>query len=142
MNTTIDDLVRIHFSQHRSNGVLTVMSSSDGEVPFPIARLFTITGVASGSSRANHAHRWCSQLHVCISGQVDILIQDGKRELKTVLKPDGVGLLVPPLLWGTFSFQGPTAVLAVFCDHLYDPADYIHSWDEFKELKKIGVDWS
>ena len=136
--TTIHSVELIEFEEYHGDGILTVFPSDKTGVPFPIVRLFTITGVSVNATRANHAHRWCSQLHVCLSGRAEVCVRDGSEERKIPMSADGVGLLVPPLLWATFTFEGPSTVLAVFCDKAYDPADYILSWSEFLEIKRLS----
>ena len=135
MKTTVDDLSLIRFQQFSEDGTLTVFASETGRIPFEIARVFTISGVSIGSWRANHAHRFCTQLHACLSGKVKIVIADGERSRESELHPDGAALLVPPLLWEKVQFDGPDTVLAVFCDKPYDPQDYIHDWQEFIDAK-------
>jgi hypothetical protein len=126
---------RICFNQHHADGVLTVYPEDDGGVPFRILRVFTIVGVSANGRRGNHAHRRCSQLHTCLVGRVDVEIKNGVKAVIESLSADGTALLIPPMLWSSFIFEGPSTVLAVFCDDLYDEADYIRGWDEYMRLK-------
>jgi hypothetical protein len=134
--TTIRSPRRIRFWQHHDNGELTVFPSGSAGVPFPILRVFTIAGVSASGNRANHAHRACSQMLACLSGRVEVTINDSYDIATEALAPDGIGLLIPPLLWNSVTFEGPSTVLAVFCDELYDEADYVRDWDEYVRLKK------
>lgn len=134
--TTIESLVRIAFRQHHADGGLTVFPHGAGGVPFPILRVFTIAGVSANGTRADHAHRRCTQMLACLSGHVSVEITDAVRATREALVPDGVSLLIPPLLWNSVSFAGPSTVLAVFCDELYEDSDYVRDWDEFVRLKR------
>ena len=74
----------------------------------------------------------------CLSGRVTVRITDSTTKTEESLSPDGVSLLIPPLLWNSVTFEGPTTVLAVFCDELYEDDDYIRDWDEFIHLRGIS----
>jgi hypothetical protein len=129
---------RISFRQYHDNGVLTVYPQGADGVPFPILRVFTIAGVSVNGSRGNHAHRRCNQVHACLVGRVDVKIKNGVADAVESLCAGGTALLIPPMLWSSFVFEGPSTVLAVFCDELYDEADYIRDWDEYVRLKRAG----
>ena len=136
--STIASLRRIAFWQHHADGGLTVFPAGPEHVPFDILRVFTIAGVSAGGVRANHAHRRCSQMLACLSGRVTVRITDSTRKTEESLSPDGVSLLIPPLLWNSVTFEGPITVLAVFCDELYEDDDYIRDWDEFIRLRGVS----
>jgi UDP-2-acetamido-3-amino-2,3-dideoxy-glucuronate N-acetyltransferase len=125
----------IRFEQRTDDGTLTIFQTEQAEVPFPIRRVFMITGVSGGGVRGDHAHRGCTQLLACLAGRVTVEIRDGRATGTHVLTPDGQGLQIPPMLWNAETFEDPSTVLAVFCDELYDPGDYIRDWDEYVRLK-------
>jgi len=137
---TVDSVRLIRFWQHDSGGVLTVFPGGEDGVPFPVRRIFSITGVPAGGRRANHAHRRCTQLHACVAGRVDIHLNDGTRSRDMELAADGMGLMVPPLLWSSLVFEHPGTALIVICDELYDEADYIRDWQEFLLLKRAEAE--
>lgn len=124
--TTIDALRQVAFGQYQRDGVLTVFPCDDPEgIPFPIARVFTISGVPEGGTRGNHAHRACTQLVVCLTGQAAVQVDDGHDARTVLLDTAAVGLLIPPALWNVVTFRNAATVVAVFCDQPYDEADYI-----------------
>lgn len=135
-DTSFASPTRIRFWQHHANGDLTVFPEDLVGVPFPILRVFTIAGVSAGGRRANHAHRRCSQLLACLAGNVTVEISDGKGVSTEVLRPDGEALLIPPFLWNSVIFDSPQAVLAVFCDRLYEEDDYLRDWDEYLRIRQ------
>ena len=92
--------------------------------------------MTAGATRADHAHRGCSQLLACLSGRVAVEINDGHEIAHETVLPDGGCLLIPPMLWNRVTFEGPATVLAVFCDELYEESDYIRNWDEYLRLKR------
>lgn len=133
--STIHSLRTVRFAQHAGDGVLTVFHEGADGVPFPTLRVFTVAGVAAGGRRGNHAHRACTQLLACLAGRVAVRIHDGAQETSVTLCDDGKALLIPPWLWNTVVFEGPDTVLAVFCDQLYDPDDYVRDWNEYLAVK-------
>lgn len=132
---TIASLRRIAFDRYHGDGVLTVFPCGSTAVPFPILRVFTIAGVSHGGRRANHAHRDCTQLLACLAGRVEVTVNDGRSVAVEALEANGTSLLIPPMLWNSVAFDGPTTVLAVFCDQIYHESDYIRDWDEYYRLK-------
>jgi hypothetical protein len=133
--STVRSISRLAFTQHGADGVLTAYTGGSAEVPFPIARVFTITGVSQNGVRGGHAHFECTQLVACIRGRVTVTVHDGAAEVTEELTSDGSALLIPPILWNTERFEDPQTVLAVFCDQAYDPADYLRDWEEYLRLK-------
>jgi hypothetical protein len=138
--TTIRSLRRIAFGLHPGDGTLTAFEVEPVGVPFPLVRVFTVAGVSAGGRRGNHAHRACTQLLVCLSGEATVGVHDGEAEITETLTPDGIALLIPPLLWNSVWFRDPGTVLAVLCDELYDPGDYLVDWDEYLHAKATGDD--
>jgi dTDP-4-dehydrorhamnose 3,5-epimerase-like enzyme len=132
---TIRSMRRIAFRQHHADGTLTVFPAETTGVPFSIRRVFTISGVSPHGARGNHAHRDCSQMLACLSGQIVVTVHDGFETIMETVNDDGVSLLIPPMLWNSVRFDGPSTVLAVFCDELYDADDYVTDWNEFVHLK-------
>jgi hypothetical protein len=139
--TTIGSIRWIQFfQQHDRNGVLSVIEGNDPHgVPFPIARVFTIAAVPSEGRRGNHAHRHCSQLVACLSGSIEVFLADGVDTTSIAIKSDGKGLLIPPLLWNTVTFENTSTVVMVICDEPYDSADYIRDWDEYLRIKHAAA---
>ena len=130
--TTVSAVRQVAFSQYQRDGVLTVFPGDNpAGVPFPIARVFTISGVPAGGARGDHAHRACSQLVVCLTGQADVRVDDGDAVRTVVLDTAAVGLLIPPGLWNVITFARAATVVAVFCDQPYDEADYIRDRAQF-----------
>jgi hypothetical protein len=138
--TTIRSLRRIAFGEHPDDGTLTAFEVEPEGVPFRLLRVFTVAGVSAGGRRGNHAHRACTQLLACLSGEATVGVHDGEAEITETLTPDGTALLIPPLLWNSVWFRDPGTVLAVFCDELYDPGDYLVDWDEYLAAKGAAGD--
>lgn len=127
------NVTEVHFPRYlEPNGDLCVYASGQ-EVPFDIRRIFTVSALA-GDIRGDHAHKQCSQLLVCVSGQIRVVCDDGLVETHYRLDSMNYGLLVPPGVWATEEYVTNGAVMMVLCDRHYDAEDYIRDYNNFKEF--------
>jgi len=117
------------------NGSLTVAEVAQ-QVPFDIARFFTVFGVPAGELRGTHAHRACHQFLVAVHGRFVARVDDGDRTADVVLDRPELGLYMPPMTWGGQFDYSPDAVLLVLASHRYDRADYIEDYEEFLRLAR------
>jgi dTDP-4-dehydrorhamnose 3,5-epimerase-like enzyme len=113
------------------NGVLCVYEGGQG-VPFEIRRVFTISAKA-GDIRGEHAHKKCTQLLVCLSGQVRVVCDSGSAVTSHLLDSCSAGLLIPPRVWASEEYLTDGAVLMVLCDRTYEADDYIRDYNVFKD---------
>lgn len=135
MTARIADIRTIEFPRHvRANGEV-VVAEGPTNVPFDIARMFTLRAPA-GATRGEHAHRLCSQLMLCVHGAVDITCDDGAERQTYTLQHGHIGLLVPPTIWNVVTFRTDQAVLTVLCDRRYEADDYIRTYPEFLAFRK------
>jgi dTDP-4-dehydrorhamnose 3,5-epimerase-like enzyme len=137
-DSSIGSLVQLRFWQHIQNGTLTVMPDLGGEsLGMPIHRIFTVTGVPPGGIRGDHAHKYCTQVLVCLHGRVSIVLDDGRSHCRIVLEHPEQGLSIPPGIWNHIVFEGTDTVLLVFCDKPYDPNDYLRDRAEYLRYKGL-----
>ena len=121
---TIAALQKITLQSFRDpRGVLVPVDLAQ-VVPFPVARVFWVYDVPVGTSRGGHAHKICQQFLVCMTGSVTVQIFDGAAE-RSVPLAAGDALYVPPGIFAAEEYGSPDAVLLVFCDRPYEPADYL-----------------
>ena len=73
---------------------------------------------------AQNVERALSQVH---------LIQRYITEYIKLNNSDMSGLLVPPMNWCEITYKDENTILLVLASHDYDPNDYIHDYDEFKD---------
>ena len=111
------------------SGDLVVMEGV-AHVPFNIARVFVVRGVA-GAIRGQHAHKVCTQLLSCSFGSVEVRCDDGCETAIHVLDQPHRGLLVPPGIWAQQTYLAADSVLTVLCDRPYEPDDYIRDYSDF-----------
>jgi len=122
----------IQFEVHsNSTGNLCVYESDDG-VPFDIKRIFTVMA-KKNEIRGNHAHKICQQLLVCVSGEIEVICDDGLNQRTYRLSEMGKGLLIPPGIWASEKYINEGSVLMVLCDQAYEKNDYIFNYEEFKK---------
>ena len=114
-------------------GSLTV-GEFERSIPFPVKRYFMVFDVPSVETRGEHAHRECHQFLICVSGQVNVVADDGRTRREFLLDRPDIGLHLPPLTWGIQYKYSEDAVLLVFASHYYDNADYIRDYEEFRKI--------
>jgi carbonic anhydrase/acetyltransferase-like protein (isoleucine patch superfamily) len=104
------------------------------DLPFSPKRYFLVFNVPSREVRGEHAHKKCHQFLICVRGSCGVLLDNGRERRELLLDSPTVGIYVPPMIWGTQYRYSEDAVLLVFASHIYDPADYIRSYDEYISL--------
>ena len=105
-----------------------------GLLPFPIRRAYYIFGTIPGVSRGFHAHRHLNQWAIAVSGSCTMVLDDGKQRLQVRLDRPDCALEIGPMIWREMHDFSPDAVLLVLADTIYDEADYIRSYDDFRAL--------
>src|ERR1041384_4480627 len=103
-------------------------------VPFDVKRVFYVYDIPSGQSRGAHAHRTLHQFLVCLSGGLDVMLDDGMEKRKVHVNRPWLGLHVPPMIWASEGDFDPGTVYVVLASALYDAADYIRDYVEFLAL--------
>jgi len=118
------------YSVIEPNGTL-VVAEAGRQVPFEIVRIFAVTAVGEGECRGHHAHKHLNQLLVCLSGKVEVIMDDGQERRSVMLDHPARALHLPPGIWAEQTYEGPGTVLLVLCDRPYEEQDYIREYDEF-----------
>jgi hypothetical protein len=110
---------------------------STHDVPFDINRIFYVYGVKNQDDRGKHAHYKTKQVLICVHGKLEVLVSDGIKEKKYLLESPQQALYIPELIWDEQVYLTSDTVLLVLSNMKYDPEDYIHDFDEFKQIKEI-----
>lgn len=113
-------------------GSLIALEGLSKQVPFDIKRVYYIFGTKPNVVRGKHAHYKLKQLLICVSGSVDILLDDGKnKDIVRLDRPDK-GLYIEGLIYHEMKnfYQG--AVLLVLASDHYNEEDYIRGYEVFK----------
>lgn len=111
-------------------GSLVVIENSK-QVPFDIKRVYYLCDTKSGVRRGFHAHRKLQQVAVCVSGSCEFLMDDGYSVTTVKLDNNGIGLVLPPMVWHEMFNFSSDCVLMVLASDFYDELDYIRSYQDF-----------
>ena len=124
----------VDLSEYMDSRGSLVVAEIGRQLPFAVNRIFMVSQVPPGEPRGIHAHKECHQFLVCVNGSVKAVVDDGNTSEVVELNSISQGLHMPPLTWGCQYDFSEDAVLVVFASHGYDPNDYIHEYEEFKQL--------
>lgn len=98
-------------------------------LPFEIKRCYWIYDVPGGRARQGRALRSTWEMIVPLSGSFDVKI-DGETSVH--LCRGNKGLLIPPMHWREIENFSTNSVAVVLASTVYDEADYIRDYDEWK----------
>lgn len=104
------------------------------QLPFVPKRMFWISGVPTGISRAGHAHRTCTQLLIVLSGSVVATVKPRHGSKVDTMIGVGNSLLIPPHHWLELSAFSSSSVLAVLASEPYSQEEYITDYLDFEGL--------
>ena len=105
------------------------------QIPFDIKRTYWIYDVPGGEMRGSHAFKESHEFIVALSGSFDIVLNDGKNEVKYSLNRSYYGLYVPNLLWRSIENFSTNSLALIVSSIAYDGTDYIRDFDEFKIVR-------
>ena len=103
------------------------------EIPFDIKRGYYIFGTKASVLRGFHAHKKLKQIAVCVAGQCKMILDDGVDRIEATLDSPEKGLLIAESVWREMYDFSPDCVLLVIASEVYDEADYIRDYRQFKE---------
>jgi len=125
------------FNRHSAENGDLVVYEECSDVPFSIARVFTVTCL-SGAVRGQHAHKECAQLLVCQQGRCRVDWSDGMVNGTVELLRPEEGILIPPGIWAIQTYLSSPTVLMVLCNRPYEEADYIREWADYLTFRNIS----
>ena len=115
-------------------GNLSFFENSN-QIPFDIKRTYWIYDVPGGEMRGSHAFKESHEFIIALSGSFDVILNDGKNEVKYSLNRSYYGLYVPNLIWRSIENFSTNSLALIVSSIPYDAADYIRDFDEFKDIK-------
>jgi WxcM-like protein len=104
------------------------------DLGFEIKRAYWIFDLPEGAERADHAHREQYEALVAVRGSFAVHCDDGHRRDSWTLDSPDTGLFIPPMVFHRLDGFSPDAVCLVFASGPYLDAEYVHDYDEFREL--------
>ena len=101
---------------------------------FKLRRMFLLYG-KSKHSRADHAHKKCSQIIVPLNGSIKVEIRNKfyKKIVNLNIKTKKL-LVIPPYNWIKIFFKKNNDSLLTLCNYKYDKKEYISDFEAFKKL--------
>lgn len=106
---------------------------SERHIPFKIRRCYWIYDVPGGEIRGSHAFRKQHELIVALSGSFDIVVHDGKEEIRHSMRRSYYGLYLPPMHYRTLDNFSTNSVALVLSSEAYDSDDYIWEFEDFQK---------
>ena len=100
-------------------------------MPFVPQRFFWLSSIEGNAIRADHAHRTCHQLLVCLAGSLTATITTVANEVVAHAMSVGTTIHLAPLHWLELSAFSKDAVLGVLASEPYDQSEYITERSEF-----------
>lgn len=115
------------------SGTLSFMEV-DGMLPFEVKQLYWIYDIKGEADRGNHAHINSDRVIICISGTIDIVIENipGERYEFQLNNPSEV-LYYPRLHWINLKFHNGT-LAAVGASDTFKNDITVKDFEEFKKL--------
>lgn len=113
-----------------SSGSLIALESNK-DIPFDIKRVYYVYDTQDSAIRGKHAHRKLEQVIICISGECDFILDDGKKRETIHLNSPTQGLHITHNTWREFTNFTKNSVILVLASELYDETDYIRDYNQF-----------
>ena len=116
-----------------NKGYISLIQVND-LLPFNPKRIYWIHGVKEETKRGGHYHHKLEQVIICISGELEVSLENLKGIKKTyILNKANKALYVPPGYWRDIIFH-ENAILLCIASENYDENDYVRSYREFKNI--------
>jgi len=109
---------------------------SNNHVPFEIKRTYWIYDVPGGEIRGSHAFKKSHEFIIALSGGFDVVLNDGKKEVKYSLNRSYYGLYVPNMLWRRVENFSTNSLALIVSSITYDQNDYIRNFNQYKKLNE------
>ena len=106
-----------------------------GQLPFKLARTYWIYDVPGGEVRGGHAFKEQQEFIIALSGGFDVVLHDGKNEMRFHLNRSFYGLFVPRMYWRRLENFSTNALALIVSDKHFFEDDYIRDFETFKTLK-------
>ena len=100
-------------------------------IPFDVKRVFYIYDIPTAQNRGAHAHRRLHQFLICLSGSLDVNLDDGYNKKTIHLNRPWEGLYIPPMVWGSETNFDAGTIYLILASDFYDESDYYRDYNEF-----------
>ena len=100
-------------------------------LPFEAQRVFYVFDLPAHVRRGGHAHKTLHQCMVCLTGALDVTLDDGSRQQTFRLDDPTKALHIPPLTWASQDNIESGTTYFVLASETFDEADYLRNYDDF-----------
>jgi hypothetical protein len=107
---------------------------NDKQIPFAIKRTYWIYDVPGGEKRGGHAYHSLQECIIALSGSFDVVLHDGREEVRFTLNRSYVGLYVPKMVWRSMENFSTNSLALIAADKGYEEGEYIRDFEKFKSL--------
>ena len=134
MQNNLEDIKRLRLPLIIDDrGTLQILQ--EDKVPLNEIKRTFIIKANRNIKRGYHSHKRCSQLLVCLQGEIDVFCEDGERK-KTYSLKETDSIMIPPGIWSHQEYKDESNILAVWCDMDFEEEDYIRTYEEFIDSRK------
>lgn len=105
-------------------------------IPFKIKRVYWIYDVPGGEYRGSHAFKESEEFIVALSGSFDVVLHDGKKEMRFQLIRSYYGLLIPRLIFRRLENFSTNSLALVLASTFFNENDYIRDFNLYKSILK------
>ena len=114
-------------------GKLTVLEGKQ-HIIFETRRIFFIHEMQRDAVRGKHSHIELKQILICVNGQFDLHINDGREKQKFTMKAGSHAIYLHGRIWREMRNFSENCVLAVLCDKEYEDDTVIYDIDHALRL--------
>ena len=132
---TLDDVKLFNLRKVIESDGNLVPIESKHDIPFDIKRIFYVYGVKNQDDRGKHSHYKTKQVLICLSGKIDVIVDDGVHRKKYRLSKPYEAVYIPEMIWDEQNYLSEDSLLLVLSNTYYDTDDYIEDYEEFKKIK-------
>lgn len=101
-------------------------------VPFELKRVYYLYDVPAGAERGGHAHIKQQEFLIALSGSFDVILNNSVNDKVYTLNKPFEGLLIKNGIWRELKNFSSGAVCLVIASDIFQEADYIRDFEEFK----------
>ena len=130
----------IDFTTRGDQNGLLIAVEAGREIPFEIKRVFYIFDTAENVERGFHAHKELKQVLICLTGACTLLLNDGINQESVRLEDNRKGIFLPPHIWHEMKDFDKGTVLVSLASEVYDEADYLRNYDDFRNYWKRSAE--
>lgn len=125
----------INFPKIGSPALGYISMAENENLPFEVKRIYWTYYTPEEVERGGHSHINLQQILVAVSGIITVKTEmpSGQKAV-FILDAPNKGLLIPKLCWREMKYSH-NAVQMCIASIAYDEADYIRSYEDFKQIK-------